>query len=377
MTISHSDILRAKILIVDDRAANVLLLERILHGAGYSAVTSTKAPQEVCALHRKHRYDLILLDLEMPRMDGFQVMAELNELENGGYLPVLVITVEPEHKLRALQGGARDFISKPFDLPEVLMRIRNMLEVRLLHKRAEDLNKLKTSLVSVVSHEIGNVLLVMRLASDFLGDNAPPKWRKENDRHFEILRNNIDGLNRAVKNLLNLGRLEAGKLAIDFTATDAAEILRNAVKSMELLSEQKKLHVTLELLDNPRPVQADPASLTLAISNLLSNAIKYTPEKGRIVIGMNAENLRAGYYRIYVADTGIGVPVKDRAKILSGHYRSEHGMKMASEGFGVGLSLAQQIIEAHGSSIKIDGGPGKGSRFSFSLRVAPKMTRPI
>ena len=373
--ISPSDILRAKILIVDDQAANVLLLEQMLRDAGYVAVASTSTPEGVCALHREHGYDLILLDLTMPKMDGFQVMEGLKAIENGGWLPVLVVTAEPAHKLRALNAGARDFISKPFDMPEALMRIRNMLEVRLLHKKAEDLNKLKTNLVSVVSHEVGNALLVIKLATTLLEENTPANLRPQNDRYFDMILANIDGLNRAVKNLLNLGRLEAGKLAIDFVPTDAAAILRSAAKSMALLCERKSLRVSLELPDDPRPVLADQACLTLAISNLLSNAIKYTPEKGRIKLGILDDDSRPGHCRIYVEDTGIGVSVDDREKILSGHYRPERGKKMTAEGFGVGLSLTQQIIEAHGDIIKIEGSPGKGSRFSFSLRTAPPKTR--
>lgn len=132
--ISSSDIHNANILIVDDQEPNVRLLERMLHGAGYTAIASTINPCAVCELHRKNSYDLILLDLQMPGMDGFQVMERLKEIEKGGYLPVLVITAQPEHKLRALKVGAKDFVSKPFDLAEVLTRVYNMLEVRLLHK---------------------------------------------------------------------------------------------------------------------------------------------------------------------------------------------------------------------------------------------------
>jgi adenylate cyclase len=369
--ISPSDILHGKVLIVDDQEVNVLLLERMLRGAGYVDVTSTLAPEAVFELHREHRYDLILLDIEMPGMDGFQVMEALKEIESGGYLPVLAVTAQPAHKLRALKSGAKDFISKPLDLPEVLMRIHNMLEVRLLHKKAEELNKLKTSLVSVVSHEVGNSLLVMKLATILLEEKIPPQWLKENNRFFDMILTNIDGLSRGVKNLLNMGRLEAGKLAINFAATDAAEILRSSVKCMELLCEKKALRVTLELPDDPRLVLADQACLTLAVSNLLSNAIKYTPENGGIVLGILAEESRPGYCRIYVQDTGIGISTEDRGKILSGHYRSESGKKMTPEGFGVGLSLAQQIIEAHDSCIEIEGGPGKGSRFSFVLQMSP------
>ena len=135
MKVSEPDIQNASILIVDDQEANVSLLQQMLHDAGYTRVASTTNPLEVCALHRKNRYDLILLDLQMPGMDGFEVIEGLKTNDRDGYLPVLVITAQPGHKLRALQAGARDFISKPFDVVEVTTRIYNLLEVRLLYKK--------------------------------------------------------------------------------------------------------------------------------------------------------------------------------------------------------------------------------------------------
>ena len=140
--ISSSDILNAKILIVDDLEANVRLLEQMLSTAGYTCIASTMDPYAVCTLHDKNRYDLILLDLLMPGMDGFQVMEDLKGIETDGYLPILVITAQPDHKVRALQAGAKDFVSKPFDLVEVKTRIHNMLEVRLLYKQIANHNRL-------------------------------------------------------------------------------------------------------------------------------------------------------------------------------------------------------------------------------------------
>ncbi|MDO8450306.1 MAG: diguanylate cyclase [Rhodoferax sp.] len=144
--VDAADILDARILIVDDQEANVQLLEQMLRQAGYRCLTSTMDPHAVCDLHRVNQYDLILLDLQMPDMDGFQVMEGLKEDKLGGYLPVLVITAQPGHKLRALASGAKDFISKPFDLMEARTRIHNMLEVRLLYKQLEDSNRALESL---------------------------------------------------------------------------------------------------------------------------------------------------------------------------------------------------------------------------------------
>ena len=152
--INPPDILNARILIVDDQETNVALLEQLLADNGYTAVTSTMLPAEVCALHRKEPYDLILLDLQMPVMDGFAVMEGLKTNTTDAYLPVIVLTAQPGHKLRALQAGAKDFISKPFDLVEVKTRIHNMLEVRLLYKRLADYNAILEKTVAERTAEL-------------------------------------------------------------------------------------------------------------------------------------------------------------------------------------------------------------------------------
>ena len=139
--ISSTDVLNAKVLIVDDQEVNIRVLERMLRGAGHTCVESTMDPREVCKLHKENHYDLILLDLQMPGMDGFKVMEALKEIETDGYLPVLMITASPDHKLRALQAGAKDFISKPLDMAEVRARAYNMAEVRLLHTEAKNHSK--------------------------------------------------------------------------------------------------------------------------------------------------------------------------------------------------------------------------------------------
>ena len=138
MLLNESDILNASILIVDDQSLNVELLTRLLTEAGYTRLSSTTDPTVVAAMNREHRYDLILLDLNMPVMNGFEVMNALKADESQDYLAVIVLTAEPGHKLHALKSGAKDFIAKPFDLVEVKTRIRNMLEVRLLYKQLEN-----------------------------------------------------------------------------------------------------------------------------------------------------------------------------------------------------------------------------------------------
>jgi uncharacterized membrane protein len=156
--IDKSDIQNAKILIVDDMEPNVILFERTLLGAGYTSITVTTNPTKVCELFRKNRYDLIILDIQMPGMDGFQVMECLKETEKEDYPPILVITAEPGHKLKALQAGAKDFVSKPFELIEILTRVHNMLEAHLLEKEIAEHKEDNPALSSVIQQNIRKII---------------------------------------------------------------------------------------------------------------------------------------------------------------------------------------------------------------------------
>ncbi len=181
MKVTPADIHGARILIVDDQEVNISLLDQLLREQGYTQVASTQNPHEVCALHRKNRYDLILLDLQMPVMDGFQVMEGLKTNVDDPYLPVLVLTAQPGHKLRALQAGAKDFISKPFDLIEVKTRIHNMLEVRLLYRKIEDYSKLLEQTVQERTAELRESEARFRSLTELASDWY---WEQDDSGNF-------------------------------------------------------------------------------------------------------------------------------------------------------------------------------------------------
>jgi len=181
MMVNTADILNASILIVDDQESNVRLLEQLLEGAGYTCVTSTMHPLDVCALHEKNHFDLILLDLQMPEMDGFQIMESLKASDANGYLPVIALTAQPGHKLRALEAGAKDFISKPFDLVEVKMRIHNMLEVRLLYKKLASYSRVLEQTVQERTAELRESEARFRSLTELASDWY---WEQDENGHF-------------------------------------------------------------------------------------------------------------------------------------------------------------------------------------------------
>jgi PAS domain S-box-containing protein len=251
----ESDFLRASILIVDDQEANVSLLEQMLRDAGYTNFSSTVNPQEVCALHRRNRYDLILLDLQMPGMDGFQVMEGLKANPSDGYLPVLVITAQPGHKLRALQAGAKDFVSKPFDLVEIKTRIHNLLEVRLLYKKLENYNRQLEQAVQERTAELreseARYRSLTELASDwYWEEDENGSFTKVSGPVLEMLGLRVDSLAGATGVAQDNGWNQAQRAQLQATIAARQPFLDFVFSHVNADGTQKKFRVSGEPMFN-------------------------------------------------------------------------------------------------------------------------------
>ena len=253
--ISKLDILNASILIVDDQETNVQLLVQLLSEAGYTRISTTMNPQEVCARHRKHHYDLILLDLQMPVMDGFQVMEVLKTNDNDGYLPVIVLTAQPGHKLKALQAGAKDFISKPFDLVEVKMRIHNMLEVRMLYKKLEHYNKVLEQKVQERTAELreseARYRSLTELASDWYWEqDENGSFTKVSGPALEMLGIQVDSLSGDESGFQSKGWDEAAQKRLHDTIAARQPFLDFILKRVNPDGSQQQFRVSGEPMFN-------------------------------------------------------------------------------------------------------------------------------
>jgi signal transduction histidine kinase len=253
----------------------------------------------------------------------------------------------------------------PSEVHELMEAMRTMAStLNAQYERERQTNRLKSQLVSGVSHEFNNALSVIHTAhvllmeNDKSPDDAP--WH-------EMMEANIRALSAMATNLLNLGRLEAGKFDLDMRRVELAPVLESAFERLSVIGKRKKLVLKLEVPPDLPQVLADGDALPLVVANLLTNAFKYTPEGGAVTLG--AAKRSGGTVEVYVQDTGIGIAPEDREKIFSGYYRTEQGKKTA-KGFGVGLALSRMILEAHGSELRLDSAPGKGSRFYFPLLPA-------
>ncbi len=371
MMVAESDILNASILIVDDQAVNVSLLERLLREAGFACVASTMNPHEVCALHRKNRYDLILLDLRMPGMDGFQVMEGLKTDDADGDLSVLVITAEPGHKPRALQAGAKDFISKPFDLVEVKTRIHNMLEVRLLYKKLENDNKMlkrldrmKSEFVSTVSHELRTPLTSIRDSLEVLASGVAGSLPDKARSFIEIAQNNCERLIRLINDILDIEKIESEQMSFALRPLDLMELIDQTVKADEGFAAQHNVRLQLVAAQPGAKVHADPDRLAQVMTNLISNACKFSPPGSTVDIAVTREG---GRLKVAVADYGPGISDEFLARIFQRFSRADSSDARQKGGTGLGLSISKAIVERLGGEIGFTTEKGKGTTFYFFL----------
>jgi len=372
--ISLDAIHQGKILIVDDLEANVKLLDKMLRNVGYVSVASTMNPLEVCKLHIKNDYDLILLDLNMPEMDGFAVMDGLKEIEGDNYLPVLVITAQPDHKIRALTAGAKDFIGKPFEMAEVLARVRNLLEVRLLQKElndsknvAESANQAKSQFLANMSHELRTPLNAIIGYSEILAEDAADAGNKESVSDLEKIRAAGRHLLDLINDILDLSKIEAGKMELSAEVFSVTDMIDEVVATMQPAVEKNQNSLEVDCDAAVGEMHSDPQKLRQILYNLLSNAAKFT-EAGRIVLGVTRPGQDGeATLEFSVRDSGIGIDSVQLARLFQPFMQADSTTTRNFGGTGLGLAISLRMAELLGGKLQVQSDPGKGSVFTLLL----------
>ncbi len=373
----------ARVLILDDEPANVRLLERLLLQEGYSNFRSTTNAREALALVTEFRPDLLLLDLHMPHLDGFGVMEALRPMVQAGrYFPILVLTADiaPEAKRRALASGAKDFLIKPFDTTEALLRIRNLLETRLLHERLrshperleEEVRErtrqlLQTEkltpmgeLLAGVAHELNNPLSVAIGQADLLVMDVPDGPLAE---RATSIRQACERAVRIVRNFLTMARQHAPERQ----PVSLNQIVRDAVEMLGYQLRVDQIEGSYNLAPDLPLLWADPHQLHQVLVNLVVNAhhaMRGTPPPRKLALATRPDQA-TGRVSLEVADTGPGIPLEIQARIFEPFFTT----KSPAAGTGLGLSLCQGLVEAHGGTIGVRSTPGEGVVFVVELPV--------
>ncbi len=393
----------AEILLVDDELANLILLQKILNAAGYTRIRSTTEPRRVLSLLEEWEPDIILLDLQMPHLDGFAVMEQLKEkLPADTFLPILVLTADamPRTKLRALSGGAHDFLTKPFDPAEVVQRIGNLLRTRQLHQEVQEQNKNLEQLVakrtgelekalrelketqqkaiqqerlhafgtmaSGVTHDFNNALSVILGFSEVaLMECEGALRRDEIEAHLRtIITAGLDAT-RLVTRLREFYRPNdenEPRMVVHLN-----ELIKQAVATTrprwhaESSGSEVPIEVETDFAMIP-PISADASELRDALMNLIFNAVDAMPQGGKITL---RTSYAGGRIVLQVRDTGVGMPEEVRLRCLEPFFTTK-----GEAGTGLGLAMVYGIIERHGGTLEIESAPGRGTTFTISFGPA-------
>jgi signal transduction histidine kinase len=394
----NSNLKCANILIVDDNRSNIDVLTGFLGDEGYTNYTSTTDPEKVTGLFDEFKPDLILLDLHMPRLTGFQVMEQLKPLiPEDTYLPILVLTADAttETKLKALAGGANDFLSKPFDLMEVELRIKNLLLIRSLNiqlksqnllleekveertfelkmtivelraakEKAEESDRLKSAFLANISHEIRTPMNGILGFTELLLE--PDLSSEQKESFVKIVHQSGQRMLNTVNDIVEISKIETGLVQPKLTETDVNSRMEELFHFFQSEAGKKGIKLSLEMLLPPadKNITTDHNKLDTILTNLIKNAIKYTPT-GTIQMGCRQNDCCIEFY---LKDTGIGIPKHRQEAIFERFMQADVADTRVFEGSGLGLAIAKSYVEMLGGKIWVESREGKGSTFYFTL----------
>ena len=387
----------ASILIVDDEEANVRLLARILARAGFENVRTTTASGDVMRLFDETRPDLIVLDIRMPELDGFGVLAQLRErVSSTDYLPVLAITGDAasETRQRVLMSGAKDFLEKPFETSEVLVRVENLLTTRMLHRSLQTQNNLleervrertaqlemalsaaeaasraKSQFLATMSHELRTPLNAVIGFSRHLQKNKAGNLQPQDLDFLQRISDNGTHLLDVINDILDLSRIEAGRMLVEHVPVAVDRVIAETLEQVAAASgAEVRVPLRSTIPAGLKPLLTDESKLRRILSNLVGNATKFT-ERGFVHVAARADETGKPL-RIDVIDTGIGIPAERLGAIFDRFEQADNSTQRRFGGTGLGLAISRTLCELLGFRLTVVSEPNAGSAFSVLVDAA-------
>ncbi len=385
------EVRNAAILIVDDNASNVDLVREILIHDGYTRVRGETDPRKVPALCEAERYDLLLIDIRMPHMSGFDLMERLAGIHGDDYVPVLVLTAHTDQETRrkSLQMGANDFLTKPFIAWELLHRVRNMLEIRMLYRRTSDqkrelerrvsertaelsealdaarqADRAKLDFLSVMSHELRTPLnSIIGFAEVLAGESSGRLGHPESLEYVKLIEESGKALLTMVNNILDFTRAATGGIELAETVVDLPTLLNACLGLLTHKAQSKGLTMTVAAAPSVS-LHADHRRLREMLMGVLDNAVKFSHPGGLVTIRIET---REDMIAVAVSDNGPGIAPDIAGRIFSPFTQAEGTLIRRHEGIGLGLPIVHRFAELHGGGVELDSKPGFGTTVTILL----------
>lgn len=378
-----------RILVVDDEKEIRDFLFKALSRIGKFQVDLASSGEEALEKIKKESFNLVLTDLKMPKMDGLELMTEISKLNSDILTMMMTGHGTIDSALEAMKRGASDYLMKPLSLDELMVRIQKVLEerqrfVRLkdfadqLEKTNQELRKIdamKSEFVSIASHELRTPLAAIKNAVQLMLSGKTGEINEHQSKFLSMAERNINRLTNILNDLLNLSRIESGKIDLKFQNLELERVIELTASSLKPQAEVKSIQIEAEVFEPLPAVYGDPEKIEQILTNLIGNAIKFTPEGGKIIVRANLipKGEKGGYgdqVAVSVKDTGIGIPPEHLSAIFEKFHQVEGSLHRSVSGTGLGLAITKGLVEAHQGKIWVESEVGKGSAFTFTLPLA-------
>lgn len=369
---------KSTVLIVDDEEKNLLLLRGLLHNFPYNLVEA-QSGAEALEKVKEAAPDIVLLDVMMPGMDGFEVCRRLKQGE--GYLPILMITSlnDRDSRLKGIESGADDFLSKPIDSTEVELKIRNFLRTKNLYDKLEksyqelkELEEMKDNLSAFIVHDLRNPVAGTKGYLDLLSKSKNLKDQDLSD--VGKAKQNVDVMIAMISSLLDITKMESNEMKISPEIGGLGEITTSAVRAVEPLLREKSIHLLDKTQGVRTQVRVQKDLIERVVHNLLSNAVRFTPKEGKITIESRPDE-QVGFIVVSISDNGMGIPEEYRQKIFDKFATVEMKRSGSRSSTGLGLTFCKLAVELHGGKIWVEANEDGGSTFKFKLPLSENSQR--
>ncbi len=367
--------IKHKILIVDDRPENLYSLECMLAEED-RIILKAESGDEALKIAFREELSLILLDVQMPEMDGFEVANMLKSTKRTRKIPIIFVTAiskEKKYILKGLDEGAFDYLFKPLDTDITRSKVKTLLQFYSQQKEIEQknvelqrLNEEKNYFLGMASHDLrnplGNIITLISLIDHEIGQNFPPDHKNYLNVIMNTSRQMLDMLN----NLLDVSKIESGISNMSIRPVHIHELLQECISTNKAHADKKNIHLSYSLNDPAQTVPCDRTQVMQVMNNLVSNAIKYSHSSTsvEIIVENNPEEVI-----FHIQDHGQGIPENEHKDLFTAFTRTSVRSTAGETSTGLGLNIAKKLIELHGGKIWLKSAVGEGSTFSFSLPV--------
>lgn len=363
----------ARILIVDDQISNVLMLKDFLNGCGYNEVYYITDSRQFESSFSECMPDLILLDLNMPRVSGYEILSKMYDIKQSDYLPVIVLTADItiEAKRKALLLGASDFLSKPFDLIELQARVNTHLQIRLKNAQiinySNELSELiavREKFFSIISHDLKNPFAAIVNFSKILLHQFDKLSKDDIKVHINTIYDSTREGQKLLDNLLIWSKSNTGRMNVAPVLILVKPVIDKVLSLYDLNIQEKNINVIVDIVDSP-VVMSDQYMLETVLRNIISNAIKYTHSGGKIAIKSFKTNQTL---HLIVKDNGIGMSVEDLSKLFRPDYKMQSRRGTGNEtGTGLGLIICKEFVDLLQGNIEAKSKIGSGTEFEIRI----------